>query len=42
MGTRAAEKIFQLYFNGDPWVGKESPVVSTNDKVTQAVISRGQ
>jgi hypothetical protein len=41
VGTRTAEKIFQLYFGGDPWVGQESPVVSTDGRVTQAVVSRG-
>jgi len=41
LATRTAEKIFQGYFGGDPWVGRESPVVSTADAVTQAVIARG-
>lgn len=41
LATRTAEKIFQRYFGGDPWVGQESPVVSTDDAVTQAVIARG-
>jgi choline dehydrogenase-like flavoprotein len=41
LATRTAEKIFQRYFGGDPWVGRESPVVSTADAVTQAVIARG-
>jgi choline dehydrogenase-like flavoprotein len=41
LATRTAEKIFQRYFGGDPWVGSESPVVSTADAVTQAVIARG-
>jgi choline dehydrogenase-like flavoprotein len=41
LATRTAEKIFQRYFGGDPWVGHEAPVVSTDDAVTQAVIARG-
>ncbi len=41
LATRTAEKIFGRYFGGDPWVGRESPVVSTDDAVTQAVIERG-
>ena len=41
LATRTAEKIFQRYFGGDPWVGREAPVVSTADAVTQAVIARG-
>jgi choline dehydrogenase-like flavoprotein len=41
LATRTAEKIFQRYFGGDPWVGREAPVVSTADAVTQAVLARG-
>jgi len=41
LATRTAEKIFQRYFGGDPWVGREAPVISTADAVTQAVIARG-
>jgi choline dehydrogenase-like flavoprotein len=41
LATRTAEKIFQRYFGGDPWVGREAPVVSISDAVTQAVIARG-
>lgn len=40
LATRTAERIFQRYFGGQPWVGSESPVVSTADAVTQAVIAR--
>jgi choline dehydrogenase-like flavoprotein len=25
LATRTAEKIFQRYFGGDPWVGREAP-----------------
>jgi choline dehydrogenase-like flavoprotein len=41
LATRTAEKIVQRYFGGDPWVGRESPIVSTHDAVTQAIIARG-
>jgi choline dehydrogenase-like flavoprotein len=40
LATRTAEKIFRLYFGGDPWVGREAPVSSISDRVTQAVIDR--
>ena len=39
LATRTAEKIFHLYFGGDPWVGHESPVSSIADSVTAAVIA---
>ncbi|SDD10548.1 GMC family oxidoreductase N-terminal domain-containing protein [Actinokineospora iranica] len=41
LATRTAEKIFQRHFGGSPWVRAESPVCSTDDRVTQAVIDRG-
>jgi choline dehydrogenase-like flavoprotein len=41
LATRTAEQIFQRYFGGDPWVARESPVTSIDDRVTQAVIARG-
>jgi choline dehydrogenase-like flavoprotein len=37
LATRTAERIFQRYFGGDPWVAKESPVSSVAEAVTQAV-----
>jgi choline dehydrogenase-like flavoprotein len=40
LATRTAEKIFQLYFAGSPWVGDESPVSSIDPVVTQAVLQR--
>lgn len=40
LATRTAEQIFQRYFGGDPWVTRESPVTSTDDRVTQAVVAR--
>src|SRR5918993_3565450 len=41
LATRTAEKIFQRYFGGDPWVEEEVPVSSIDPAVTQAVMSRG-
>ena len=38
LATRTAEKIFQRYFGGDPWVEKEVPVSSIDPAVTQAVM----
>jgi choline dehydrogenase-like flavoprotein len=40
LATRTAEKIFQRYFGGDPWVDEEAPVSSIDPAVTQAVMSR--
>lgn len=34
LATRTAEKIFQKHFDGDPWVGAESPVVSTDPRIS--------
>ena len=34
LATRTAEKIFQLYFGGDPWVKTSAPVVSTDPRVS--------
>lgn len=41
VATRTAERIFTRYFDGDPWVGEESPVSSIDDEVTRAVQDRG-
>ncbi|HLB22899.1 MAG TPA: GMC oxidoreductase [Dehalococcoidia bacterium] len=41
LATRTAERIFQQYFGGDPWVGAESPVSSIDDVVTDAVTAAG-
>ena len=38
LATRTAEKLFQKYFDGEPWVGRQSPVRSTDDRVTQGVL----
>lgn len=34
LATRTAEKIFSAYFGGDTWVDKESPVVTTDPRIT--------
>jgi choline dehydrogenase-like flavoprotein len=41
LATRAAEKIFEGYFGGDPWVKREGPVSSIDPVVTRAVLARG-
>jgi choline dehydrogenase-like flavoprotein len=41
LATRTAERIFVRYFEGEPWVGRESPVSSVDDTVTQAVLAAG-
>ena len=41
LATRTAEKVFQGYFGGSPWVRREAPVASTARAVTHAVLSRG-
>jgi GMC oxidoreductase len=41
LATRTAEKIFQRYFGGDPWVTREAPVSSVDTQVTRAVLDRG-
>jgi choline dehydrogenase-like flavoprotein len=40
LATRAAERIFQKYFGGAPWVTHERPTVSTDHRVTAAVRQR--
>ncbi len=37
LATRTAERIFQHYFGGQPWVGTEAPVPSTDPRVTAAL-----
>ena len=41
LATRTAEKIFQKYFDGHPFVSEDTPTASIDDSVTEAVISRG-
>ena len=40
VATRTAEKIFQIYFDGDPWVTREAPLSSIDDRVTAAVLGQ--
>ena len=42
LATRTAENIFKLYFDGDPWVRREAPVSSIDDRVTKAVIAESK
>lgn len=37
LATRTAEKIFERYFGGEPWVAHDTPVASIDPAVTQAV-----
>jgi choline dehydrogenase-like flavoprotein len=37
LATRTAERIFQRYFDGQPWVRTEAPVPSTDPRVTSAL-----
>ncbi|MBJ7520751.1 MAG: GMC family oxidoreductase [Solirubrobacteraceae bacterium] len=38
LATRTSEKIFARYFGGDPWVGREEPVESTDARVTEGLM----
>jgi choline dehydrogenase-like flavoprotein len=40
LATRTAEKIFTRYFGGDAWVGRDAPVSSIDDVITNAVLGR--
>jgi len=37
LATRTAEKIFERYFGGDPWIATEAPVPSTDAQVSAAL-----
>ena len=41
LATRTAEKIFQRYFGGSPWVKREAARSSISSAVTKAVIAKG-
>lgn len=41
LATRTSEQIFQRYFGGDPWVHTESPVVSTDARISNRLIELG-
>jgi choline dehydrogenase-like flavoprotein len=40
LATRTAERILRRYFGGEPFVGREAPVSSIDDRVTAAVLAR--
>jgi choline dehydrogenase-like flavoprotein len=40
LATRTAEKIFTRYFGGAPWVTREAPISSIDERVTAAVFRR--
>lgn len=40
LATRTAERIFRLYFGGDAWVHRESPVCSTDPRIAIATSSQ--
>lgn len=40
LATRTAEKIFATHLGGAPWVHTESPVVSTDSRITIALATR--
>lgn len=41
LATRTAERILTEHFGGDPFVGRDSPVSSIDERVTKAVQARG-
>ena len=41
LATRTAEKIFAKHFAGTPWVTQESPVVSTDPRISQRLAQLG-
>jgi choline dehydrogenase-like flavoprotein len=41
LATRTAEKIFSGYFGGDGWVQKESPVISTDARISERLAALG-
>ncbi|MFB4315513.1 GMC oxidoreductase [Actinomadura sp. 21ATH] len=41
LATRTAERLFRACFGGDPWVGREDPVPSTDPRITRALTRPG-
>ena len=41
LATRTAEKIFTRYFDGDPWVRRESPLRIDGPRVSPGPCGRG-
>ena len=40
LATKTSEAIFTKYFDGDPWVAREAPVVSTDRRVSKGLRER--
>jgi choline dehydrogenase-like flavoprotein len=41
LATRTSERIFQRWFDGDPWVRTEAPVVSTDQRISARLAALG-
>jgi choline dehydrogenase-like flavoprotein len=41
LATRTSERIFQRWFDGDPWVRTEAPVVSTDQRISTRLAELG-
>ncbi|MGH9212831.1 MAG: GMC family oxidoreductase N-terminal domain-containing protein [Acidimicrobiales bacterium] len=41
LATRTSERIYQRYFGGDPWVGSEEPLVSTDPRISTRLVELG-
>ncbi|MFF0490907.1 GMC family oxidoreductase N-terminal domain-containing protein [Nocardia sp. NPDC004068] len=41
LATRTAERIFRIYFGGDSWVDKESPIPSTDKRISARLAELG-
>jgi choline dehydrogenase-like flavoprotein len=41
LATRTSERIFQRWFGGDPWVRREAPVVSTDQRISDRLSALG-
>jgi choline dehydrogenase-like flavoprotein len=41
LATRTAEKIFQRYFGGEPWVRSHAPVISTDHRISRRLAELG-
>ncbi|HEX8648075.1 MAG TPA: GMC family oxidoreductase [Thermoleophilaceae bacterium] len=41
LAAKSAEAIFTKYFDGEPWVHREAPVVSTDRRISKGLAKRG-
>jgi choline dehydrogenase-like flavoprotein len=41
LATRTSERIFRRWFDGDPWVRSEAPVVSTDERISARLAELG-